>query len=199
MTEQPIQGKYVNYSEQDAARELAAKRAHAGRMLSHLQEQVVPATTFKDPDALPVQVTFSPTWDEFHRDVRALATRLQDVPVSVVLAVLRGGAVPAAILAHELGVPDVRVCRLASYEANKQQRLQVVEPPDATLVTDRGAGVLVVDDLADTGATMGHLRHMLPEAVCCAPYAKPAGEHALHLWSRQVRQDTWIRFPWEAE
>jgi hypothetical protein len=48
---------------------------------------------------------FPVSWDQFHRDCRALTWRLNEVgPFHAVIAITRGGLVPAAIVARELGV-----------------------------------------------------------------------------------------------
>ncbi len=48
---------------------------------------------------------FPVSWDEFHRDARALAWRLAAAgPFESIVAVTRGGLVPAAIVARELGI-----------------------------------------------------------------------------------------------
>jgi len=48
---------------------------------------------------------FPVSWDEFHRDARALAWRLAAAgPFQAIVAVTRGGLVPAAIVARELGL-----------------------------------------------------------------------------------------------
>ena len=56
------------------------------------------------------QKAFPVSWDQFHRDARALAWRLSEAgPFEAVVAVTRGGLVPAAIVARELGVGVIAV------------------------------------------------------------------------------------------
>lgn len=161
-----------------------------------------PDSVFKNPqetDGLsPEPTLFEPSWDEVRGECAILARKLADVPVTTVLAVARGGLIPASILAQLLRVRDVRACAFASYAEGthaSRHSLQVTVPPDPCLLD--GQGVLVVDDLADTGLTMLALTNLLPGAIRCAPYAKPQGAPALHLYSRQVPQHVWIKFPWE--
>jgi xanthine phosphoribosyltransferase len=61
----------------------------------------------------------------------------------------------------------------------------------------RGKGVLVLDDLVDTGRTAQLVRGLLPEAHFAAVYAKPMGRPLLHTFVSEVPQDTWIHFPWD--
>lgn len=161
-----------------------------------------PDSVFRDPqetDGLPLEPTlFEPSWDEVRGECAILARKLADVPVTTVLAVARGGLIPASIMAQMLRVSDVRACAFASYGEGlhaPRGALRCTVPPDPSLLS--GDGVLVVDDLADTGQTMLQLARLLPGAVRCAPYAKPTGAPTLHLYSRQVPQHVWIKFPWE--
>lgn len=65
------------------------------------------------------------------------------------------------------------------------------------LTTDAGEGVLVVDDLTDTGKTALEVREMLPRAHFACVYAKPKGVPTIDTFVTEVSQDTWIYFPWD--
>src|SRR5207237_5690880 len=95
------------------------------------------------------QKNFPVSWDEFHRDARALAWRLSGAgPFRAVVAVTRGGLVPAAVVARELGIRVVETVCVASYEYDSQGEIQVLKTIAASLVgDDLGAGILIVDDL----------------------------------------------------
>ena len=58
-----------------------------------------------------VQSGFHVSWDQLHRDARALAWRLQgEAPEGgwrAVVAITRGGMAPAMIVSRELGIPCV--------------------------------------------------------------------------------------------
>ncbi len=60
-----------------------------------------------------------------------------------------------------------------------------------------GAGVLVIDDLVDTGQTAKVVREALPKAHFAAVYAKPMGRPMVDTFITEVSQDTWIHFPWD--
>ena len=101
------------------------------------------------------QKSFPVSWDQFHRDARALAWRLSAAgPFSAVVAVTRGGLVPAAVVARELGIRVIETVCVASYEYDKQGEIQVLKSIASGIAgKDGGKGVLIVDDLVDTGAT----------------------------------------------
>ena len=144
---------------------------------------------------------FPVSWDQFHRDCRALTWRLNEVgPFKAVIAITRGGLVPAAIVARELGIRVIDTVCIASYDHDKQGSLQLLKPIAADIVAlgeGTGKGVLIVDDLVDTGATARVVRDMMPAAHFATVYAKPLGRPLVDTFITEVSQDTWIYFPWD--
>jgi xanthine phosphoribosyltransferase len=145
------------------------------------------------------QKSFPVSWDQFHRDARALAWRLSGAgPFKAVVAVTRGGLVPAAVVARELGIRVIETVCVASYDYDKQGEIAVLKPIGADVRgSEGGAGVLIVDDLVDTGATARVVREMLPKAHFATVYAKPAGRPLVDTFVTEVSQDTWIYLPWD--
>jgi xanthine phosphoribosyltransferase len=145
------------------------------------------------------QKSFPVSWDQFHRDARALAWRLSSAgPFSAVVAITRGGLVPAAIVARELGIRVIESVCVASYDYDKQGEIQVLKAVSPAIIgAELGAGVLVVDDLVDTGATLKVVREMLPKAHYATVYAKPQGRPLVDTFVTEVSQDTWIYLPWD--
>ena len=142
---------------------------------------------------------FPVSWEQFHRDARALTWRLSGYgPFEAVVAVTRGGMVPAAIVARELGVLVIETVCISSYDYGKQTSIKVLKPVANKLrEEDGGAKVLIVDDLVDTGATAKAVREMLPKAHFATVYAKPAGRPLVDTFVTEVSQDTWIYLPWD--
>ena len=149
---------------------------------------------------------YTVTWDQFHRDARALAWRLMDLgPFAGIVAITRGGLIPAAIVARELDVRLVETVSIVTYAAGSSGTLieeekrgapVVIKPPVAA---GDGSGFLIVDDLVDTGATARVVR------ACCrgriSPRSTPSrqGRDAVDTFITEVSQDTWILFPWDTE
>ena len=143
---------------------------------------------------------FPVSWDQFHRDARALAWRLAaSGPFEVIVAITRGGLVPAAIIARELELRVVETVCVASYHDYKNQGgLEVLKKIAAEIAKlDGGAKILIIDDLVDTGATARIVREMLPKAHFATVYAKPLGRPLVDTFITEVSQDTWIYFPWD--
>jgi xanthine phosphoribosyltransferase len=140
------------------------------------------------------QAVYHLTWEELHRDTRALAQRLIGQPWKGVIGIARGGLVPAAILGRELELRLIDSLCIASYDHTRQGEVQVLKKIDGD-----GEGFLLVDDLVDTGTTAKMARQLLPKATFVVVYAKPKGLALAQYWQREFPQDTWIHFPWDLE
>jgi xanthine phosphoribosyltransferase len=142
---------------------------------------------------------FPVSWDQFHRDARALAWRLNGAgPFDAIVTVTRGGLVPAAIVARELNLRLIETICISSYEHIRQGELKVLKGVASELVRKSGGGVLIVDDLVDTGKTARVVRDLLPNAHFATVYAKPMGRPLVDTFVTEVSQDTWIVFPWDS-
>ena len=150
-------------------------------------------TQSKDP-----RRTLRVTWAQVHDDAGRLAAELaDDGPWKGIVALARGGLVPAAVVARALELRLVETLCAASYTGREQDEVQILKPPTAAL-DDAGEGWLVIDDLVDTGATVRAARELLPRAHFATLYAKPDGEALVDTFLHPVAQDTWVIFPWDA-
>ena len=153
-------------------------------------------------DRLPHEKGFHVSWDQIHRDSRALAWRLDGQGPGeagawkAIVAITRGGMAPAMIVARELDVRLVDTVSVKSYDHQTQSEPKVLKAPDMDLVGD-GDGVLVVDDLVDTGRTLEAVKALMPKAHIATVYAKPMGRPMVNTFITEVSQDTWIFFPWD--
>ena len=137
---------------------------------------------------------FPVSWDELHRHARALALRLLEFgPFHGIVAITRGGLVPASIVARELNIRLIDTIGVASYDHKSQGEISMLKDADA----GDGEGWLIVDDLVDTGSTARVVRERLPKALFATIYAKPAGRPLVDTFITEVSQDTWILFPWD--
>lgn len=142
-------------------------------------------------------------WDDVVALTRQLAAAVADVPFDVVLAVSRGGLVPAAVLSSLLDRRDLLSAALASYQDEHRTDSMTVYhfPADAEI---RGRRVLIVDDIWDSGRTAVAIRNRVAAAgglpIVAVLHYKPRrsafpGDAPDH-WV--VSTDAWIEYPWEA-
>jgi xanthine phosphoribosyltransferase len=140
---------------------------------------------------------YTVTWDQLHRDAKALAWRLMEKgPFAGIVAITRGGLIPAAIVARELDIRVIESASVLTYEEEAMGEAVVAKPPTAA---GDGTGWLIVDDLVDTGTTLRVVRGLLPGAHAACVYAKPAGRPMADTFITEVSQSTWILFPWDTE
>lgn len=115
-----------------------------------------------------------------------------------IVTITRGGLVPAAIVSRELEIRVIETVCVASYhDYDTQGQINVLKKISADLLTDEGQGVLIIDDLTDTGKTAELVRSMIPKAHFATVYAKPKGMPQVDTFITEVSQDTWIFFPWD--
>jgi xanthine phosphoribosyltransferase len=142
---------------------------------------------------------FPVSWQELHRDAKALAWRLvSGGPWRGIVAVTRGGLVPAAIVARELDVRLIDTVCVRTYDHMTIGSATLVKKPDLAIGGSEGRW-LIIDDLVDTGATAKVVRELMPGAHFATVYAKPAGKPLVDTYITEVSQDTWIMFPWDTE
>ncbi|MBU3916579.1 xanthine phosphoribosyltransferase [bacterium] len=141
------------------------------------------------------QRDFIVSWAELHRDARALAWRLLDLgPWKGVIAITRGGLVPAAIIARELDLHIVDTICINTYNEQQHGKPEILKGFNGD-----GKGFILIDDLVDTGTTARIVRDSIPKAHFATVYAKPSGKPLVDTFITEVSQDTWIRFPWDME
>jgi xanthine phosphoribosyltransferase len=153
-------------------------------------------------ERLPHEKGFHVSWDQIHRDSRALAWRLDkrgpdEGAWRGVVAITRGGMAPAMIVARELDIRIVDTISVKSYDWQQQAEAKVLKAPSAELMKNDGEGILIVDDLVDTGKTLELVRKLYPKAHFATVYAKPQGRGMVDTYITEVSQDTWIFFPWD--
>ena len=113
-----------------------------------------------------------------------------------VVAITRGGMAPAMIVARELDIRTVDTIAIKSYDRQSRAEAKVLKFPDENLVGD-GTGILIIDDLVDSGKTIEVVREKMPNAHYATIYSKPMGRPQVDTYITEVSQDTWIFFPWD--
>ncbi|HUG76061.1 MAG TPA: xanthine phosphoribosyltransferase [Burkholderiales bacterium] len=142
------------------------------------------------------------SWVELHRDARYLSEVLHAKgPWKGIVAVTRGGLVPAALVARELDIRLVDTVCVTSYDVGSAGGAQQQQGSVQVLksVPGDGAGYLLIDDLVDTGRTAQAVRQLLPKAHFATLYAKPAGRPIVDTFVKEFKQTKWIHFPWDIE
>ena len=140
-------------------------------------------------------VDFPVSWQDVHVAAKKLSASLRPLGSwEKIVAVTRGGLVPACLVARDLDIRTIETISIKSYENQAQSSVEVLK--EAADCGD-GTGILVIDDLADTGNTFRAIRQILPKATFACLYVKPAGKPTADHFVTEVSQETWIHLPWE--
>jgi hypoxanthine phosphoribosyltransferase/molybdopterin converting factor small subunit len=144
---------------------------------------------------------FYVTWSDIEESVNDVASKVRSsgFEPDVVVGVLRGGVIPARLLADELGVDELGVIEIKLYTGigSRKPRPYIRQP----LILDvYNKNVLIVDDVSDTGLTLSMaveaIRLYMPAKLKTATlYVKPWTRLFPDYYSKVV--DKWIVFPWE--
>ena len=126
----------------------------------------------------------------------ASMAKVRKIAHGAIVAITRGGMAPAMIVARELDVHNVDTVSVKSYHHQERADAVILKAPDADLMGD-GAGILIIDDLVDSGKTLELVRSKYPKAHFATVYAKPQGRPMVDTFITEVSQDTWIFFPWD--
>ncbi|OCG74221.1 phosphoribosyltransferase [Microbacterium sediminis] len=141
------------------------------------------------------------TWQGFGDATRELSRRIVDsgfVP-EVVVAIARGGLLPAGAIAYGLGVKNCGAINMEFYTGiGTVLDAPEVLPPALDMEYLDGRRVLLVDDVADSGRTLRMAVDMLRERGAdvrsVTIYTKPATIIQPDYAWRDT--DLWIDFPW---
>ena len=142
------------------------------------------------------------SWIELHRDARYLSESLHAKgPWKGIIAVTRGGLVPAALVARELDIRLIDTICVTSYAKGAAGGADQVRSEVKLLkgVQGDGDGYVLIDDLVDSGRTAQVVRQLLPKAHFVTLYAKPAGRPIVDTCVKEFKQNKWIYFPWDIE
>jgi hypoxanthine phosphoribosyltransferase len=143
-------------------------------------------------------------WEQIHRMVQQLAQPLRSQSFDALLAVTRGGLVPAGLLAYQLDLRNILVAAVQFYtgvgkRAASPSFLQF--PADPFL---NGKTILIVDDIWDSGKTINAVQQRVVAAggkpVTAVLHYKPTASLFPQQPDHYVEAtDAWIVYPWELD
>jgi uncharacterized protein len=143
------------------------------------------------------------TWDDLDALTADLARQLSDRRFDVLLAIARGGLVPAGMLAYRLGVREILVAAVAAYddEGNMSPTPRIIHfPPDERF---RDREVLVVDEVWETGNTAVLVAELVRQAAgrptTAVLHYKPGRSLTEQSPDHHaVTTDQWVVYPYKA-
>jgi len=139
------------------------------------------------------------SWEQLAKDCLIAARKISDAGTTIdkIVAISRGGLVPARILSDVLSVPISHIT-ISSYSNFKQEKEPFIDEVPAKTFT--GETILIVDEVCDTGKTferaLSYFQNFsLKKIYTLAPYTKSHRTHDPDFSS--VNIDSWIVFPYD--
>lgn len=161
----------------------------------------VPSSGVLEEDVVEEQASsakYHMGWPEAQALASSIADHCKETGIAFkgILMIMRGGGVPGTLLTQKLNIKNSRTICLESYsDEHKKGNIRIISQP--TDIIDEGEGWLVVDDIADSGATLEYSRKLYPKAHYVTMVSKPIGKAHTDFSAKDFPQDTWIVFPWE--
>lgn len=119
----------------------------------------------------------------------------------IIIGLMRGGMIPATCISHELNVPLLSLGVRSYNDREKTDSITIYQNIDTSVL--KGANVLVVDDLVDTGDVMDFVFNttlsnaQTTQLHSCVLIKKQHSIFMPHYYQQSVDSNTWIKFPWE--
>ncbi len=159
---------------------------------------ILPVNHGGDANSIEIEII---SWEEIDKLVKIIAEKIRssNFQPEVIVGILRGGLIPARLLADELGIEDIGMMEIKLYKTIglRGERPFLRQP----LVLDiREKRVLLVDDISDTGLTlqlaMEAVGFYMPKELKTATlYIKPWTNLVPDYYGKVT--ENWIVFPWE--
>lgn len=136
-------------------------------------------------------------WETLYKDTLILSAMIGDRKFTSVIAITRGGLIPAAIVAQKLKLKVIDTVCLESYTGKNRGNINLLKASKRFSLQSKGENILIIDDLIDSGTTIEFLKNIYPKACFAVVYAKPKKKELVDFYAVNVEQDIWIQFPWE--
>ncbi len=138
------------------------------------------------------------TWDQIHDAAASVSRKIDASEHDTIVAITRGGMIPAAIIASELDIRSVVSITAKSYDGDQQGGLALSNLPDQQAI--EGKRILLIDDIVDSGVTMQAIKewliaHKAKKVTTAALYVNAQKGQTVDYSHEQSHQ--WIVFPWE--
>ena len=136
------------------------------------------------------------SWNEFHQDVKNLCKKIKATgqEFNKIVAISRGGFIPAGIVAYELDIRNSAVINISTYVGSQHLKIDEVNNTSSVGVVDEKT--LIIDDISDSGQTFEIMRRTFPKGKFVSVYVKERGLRQADIFERKV-PEKWLVFPWD--
>lgn len=137
------------------------------------------------------------SWQDIDDYVVLLSKELRKLQVQhnieKLCAITRGGLIPTALIARELDLRYIdTICAKCYLGTEAGKDLEILK-----MMEGDGEGVLVIDEIAETGRTIETVRKHLPKALFASVFATETGKKYVDVYLKTKADNEWLVFPWE--
>tara|TARA_R110002020_G_scaffold464189_1_gene684643 strand:+ start:1448 stop:1912 length:465 start_codon:yes stop_codon:yes gene_type:complete len=145
-------------------------------------------------------------WDTFHRDcnITAVKAASNGPKIDYMIALSRGGVVPARIMAEVIKPKNFLVLGLKLYDNyTSGDEVQITQDIPTYADMDRHDSILIVDDISDKGTTLSFAYSYIfkmsggAHLYTACPYIKENTSRVPHFYHKTFSDDEWVVFPFE--
>ncbi len=142
------------------------------------------------------------SWEDFTKDVEELVKIFKEKEnideYYGIVTVARGGLLPCGLFAYHTGISNIITENISYYSREDVKRdkpmVQSLFEVNKELVDKKW---VIIDDLADTGATLKFLKAKYPNSVIITPYIKTLSKPFINYFVKEYSNDVWIVLPWD--
>ena len=145
------------------------------------------------------------SWDTFQKDCDVTAVQINK-PIDYIIALSRGGVVPARMMAEIIKPKKFYIIGLKLYNGQSSgDEVEITQDLQSYSEFDRHDNILIIDDISDRGTTLQFAySHIWKNSggsnvsIAC-PYIKEGTSRVPNFYSREFSNDEWVVFPFEKD
>ena len=142
------------------------------------------------------------TWDQVNSYARQLVHQIRKsgIEIDMIVAIGRGGYMPARLLSDLLGIMNLASFKIEHYRGSLKSPEAVIKYPLVADVNEQN--ILLVDDVSDSGDTFAvaieHVRSTgKPKNIhTLVIHHKSVSKYVPDYFAQEVKQWRWIIYPW---
>ncbi len=139
------------------------------------------------------------SWEEFHKNAIKLSEiiKAENNDIKGIVAIARGGLMPALIVSYELNITKSDILELSSYDEKGFNHQAIVKQLPYYALQSKGEGWIIVDELLDGGNSIKKAKEILPLAKSYVVYSKIEEKpNYLDGYIEYTPKNYWLCLPW---
>ena len=144
-------------------------------------------------------------WEQVQKACNNIARQSKIYEPDCIVAISRGGLIPARLVAETLNISHIYSIGLTSYkEDNKQGEIAIYQSPLLEINKNKHKLAIIIDEIADTGNTFNYISRQWTKTcentscIFASMYVKEHCKLVPSIYHKKIASSDWLIFPWEA-